>query len=87
MPKGNTKSQLINNLSAHFPSSDYQLDRELSQILIFLDANDAVVKCVFPEKTSYCITIRNIKFRSVREVKSAACILIGNCLNGAAELT
>lgn len=45
-PGPQTRVQLISALSPHFPSSDYQLDRELSQILIFLGAKDAVAKSV-----------------------------------------
>ncbi|MDA0196366.1 MAG: c-type cytochrome [Bacteroidetes bacterium] len=46
MPKGTPKAQLISSWSDRFPSADNQLDREMSQILIYLGAEDAVEKCV-----------------------------------------
>ena len=46
MPNGIPKAQLISSWSDRFPSADNQLDREMSHILIYLGAKDAVEKCV-----------------------------------------
>lgn len=45
-PSPAQKQAIIANLSPQFPADDYALDRELSQILLFLEADDAVAKTV-----------------------------------------
>ncbi|GAB5555628.1 MAG: hypothetical protein Sapg2KO_52190 [Saprospiraceae bacterium] len=45
-PNAAQKQSLIANLSPQFPADDYALDRELSQTLLFLEADGAVAKSV-----------------------------------------
>jgi putative heme-binding domain-containing protein len=45
-PDSNTTSHLIETLSPHFPSPDRSLDHELCQMLLYLNAPDAVSKSV-----------------------------------------
>lgn len=43
-PKGALKSQLVAYLDQNFPANNNNLDRELSKLLVYLDAPDAVEK-------------------------------------------
>lgn len=45
-PNPAQKQAIVTKLSPQFPADDYALDRELSQILLFLEADDAVAKTV-----------------------------------------
>ena len=43
-PEVSVANQIIEHLSPHYPADDYALDRELSRLLLFLEAPDATAK-------------------------------------------
>lgn len=45
-PDGTLRDQLVQALNGHFPSGEYDLDREISQLLIFLEDEEATAKCL-----------------------------------------
>ena len=44
IPQPGQERALVDKLNPHYPAKDYALDRELSQVLLFLNAEDAVEK-------------------------------------------
>lgn len=46
MPNTRIRNQIIDYLNPYFPSDDPRLNRELSQLLIYLESHDAVTKCM-----------------------------------------
>ena len=45
-PYAEISQRIISNLSPHFPSQDSEIDRTLSQILLFVNSPDVVPKCM-----------------------------------------
>lgn len=46
VPDANAAERIVANLSPHFPANDYEIDRELSRLLLYLEAPEATVKTV-----------------------------------------